>query len=534
MFSPAGTEGTRADEPQRTLARPVFLGLWLALGALFAWNLTRTWFPSDDAFISFRYARHLADGLGPVWNAGERVEGYTNFAWVVLLAAGMRLGLDPVVLANVLGAASGALLLVALFRFTARGRSSSSPVPWLLVLVLVSNRSFVAWCTGGLETMLFALLVFLGFARVVTPPRAGQRDELLGALAFSAAALTRPEGVLFGALAGLVVALDVLRGQRAKRALPAFALPCVLLVGAHLLWRHAYYGAWLPNTFYAKVPGAWVAQGWRYLTYFHDTYRIGWFVPLALIALAGARRRTAAVFLGVLLVYVGYLLYVGGDLFELRFWVHVFPLLYVVLVEGLAALAGLGRGRGPDPRLLATLAAVALLVTTWLGFERVPGNEYGLQTVPGIAQYTHERMEQGLFLRAQIEAGRLPRELVLGLGGAGAVPYYTGWTTVDRRGLNDAYVAHLPLAERGFVGHERDAPYDYLVERHVAVFDFFNQLLVKPLALRQLRGPYSHDGHGLRMRAIPLGERALVFATFVDDAELAKLFPGVTLLELGG
>ena len=31
-------------------------------------------FIQDDAYISFRYARNLADGLGLVWNAGEYVK----------------------------------------------------------------------------------------------------------------------------------------------------------------------------------------------------------------------------------------------------------------------------------------------------------------------------------------------------------------------------------------------------------------------------------------------------------------------------
>jgi hypothetical protein len=120
------------------------------------------------------------------------------------------------------------------------------------------------------------------------------------------------------------------------------------------------------------------------------------------------------------------------------------------------------------------------------------------------------------------------------VGGAGAVPYYTRWTTVDRRGLNDATIARMPVTERTFVGHEHDAPYEYLVARRVAVFDYFNQLLVKRQGLPQLRGPYEHDGHVLAMRAIELGERALVFATFVDDAELARLFPGARIDKLGG
>jgi len=32
----------------------------------------------DDPFITFRYARNLLAGLGPVFNPGEHVEGFTS------------------------------------------------------------------------------------------------------------------------------------------------------------------------------------------------------------------------------------------------------------------------------------------------------------------------------------------------------------------------------------------------------------------------------------------------------------------------
>src|SRR4051812_9442686 len=41
----------------------------------------------DDAMISMRYARNLAEGRGLVWNPGEQpVEGYTNFLWTLWMA----------------------------------------------------------------------------------------------------------------------------------------------------------------------------------------------------------------------------------------------------------------------------------------------------------------------------------------------------------------------------------------------------------------------------------------------------------------
>ncbi len=535
MAEPDAVAGEHEGAASPPATRPILLALGaVLLAALFAWNVARTWSLGDDAFISFRYAANLADGLGLVWNAGERVEGYTNFSWVLLMAAGIELGLAPEVLSNALGVACGVVLLVALFRFAARGRSAASPVPWLVVGLLVASRSFAAWCTGGLETMLFTLLVFLGWARLFGPWPDERRGALGCALLFALAALTRPEGILFGGLAGAWLVLEVLGGRRGARALAWFA-PFALVVAAHFLWRRAYYGEWLPNTFHAKVGGLWLEQGRRYFAYFHDAYRIGWFAPLALLALAGARRREAAAALGVLAVYGAYVLAVGGDLFELRFCVHAFPLFYWLLAEGLAALAGFARAGRAGP-VLATIGAAALFVTTWLGFERVPANRYGLQSIEGITMYTRQRVEEGRTLRRFIEAGVLPRDVVLCVGGAGAVPYYTRWTTVDRRGLNDATIARMPVAGRGVVAHEHDAPHEYLVARGVVVFDFFNQLLVKRQGLRSLakQEPFRHDGHVLTLRQIPLDERALVFATYADEAELARSFPGAQVLPLGG
>ena len=51
----------------------------------------RNWTP-DDAFISFEYARNLAEGNGLVFNDGERVEGFSNLLWTLLLAAVHRVG----------------------------------------------------------------------------------------------------------------------------------------------------------------------------------------------------------------------------------------------------------------------------------------------------------------------------------------------------------------------------------------------------------------------------------------------------------
>ena len=66
----------------------------------------------DDTYITFRYSRNLAHGFGPVYNPGERVEGYSNFLFMALIGFGMLFGLDkyplgPLWLAKLIGLAGG-------------------------------------------------------------------------------------------------------------------------------------------------------------------------------------------------------------------------------------------------------------------------------------------------------------------------------------------------------------------------------------------------------------------------------------------
>src|SRR5262245_5079445 len=94
------------------------------------------WFLTDDAFISFRYARNFSAGAGLVFNPGfERVEGYSNFLWVLILAAGNRLGWAPHEAANWLSAGVHVMLWMVVVAFCVRRVRSGSlavfPALWL-------------------------------------------------------------------------------------------------------------------------------------------------------------------------------------------------------------------------------------------------------------------------------------------------------------------------------------------------------------------------------------------------------------------
>lgn len=105
-------------------------------------------FVQDDAFISFRYARNLAEGNGLVWNLGERVEGYTNFLWTVAMAIPYYLNCDPVSFSFFVGMFFFALTLT----FTYKLALSILESPWLgilTILLLGTNYSFSCYATSG-------------------------------------------------------------------------------------------------------------------------------------------------------------------------------------------------------------------------------------------------------------------------------------------------------------------------------------------------------------------------------------------------
>ena len=145
------------------MPREVLLVFGFVLPAiLLAVNMWRVHsFTVDDSFISFRYARNLARGLGLVYNPGEHIEGYTNFLFTVLLAGGIKLGIDPEVLSKLIGgaAAFGSLWLTqAISGRLLPYRTLPCIATWLLASTIV----FSGWCVFGLETGLFVFLILAG------------------------------------------------------------------------------------------------------------------------------------------------------------------------------------------------------------------------------------------------------------------------------------------------------------------------------------------------------------------------------------
>ena len=357
----------QAPHPRRVLVAVVFLP-WLAL---LGWLASAAWFITDDAFISFRYVRNLLEGHGLVFNPGEYVEGYTNFLWVLELAAIWRvLGIRPEDVAQWLSVAYTVGTIAVMLWWVARMPflRHRGLLAWMALGLIGSSATFAVWTSGGgLETRQFTFFTLAAVA-CLSVFGANRRGLLVVSLSLAAAALTRPEGLLVAACCvGWFAAHRWFTVRQLDwRGTLALAGPFVVLIGGHFLGRYRYYGEWLPNTYYAKHVGSWYESGYRYLSAAAIETGLYLLIPLAALALGGRWREHRDGIYALVLLLVGtnmlYLFEIGGDHFEYRPMDFYWPLLAVAAADGLARLggrlsgvlsSGSGRLRLVGPRTLA-------------------------------------------------------------------------------------------------------------------------------------------------------------------------------------
>jgi arabinofuranosyltransferase len=410
----------------------------------------------DDAFISFRYARNLAEGLGLVFNPGERVEGYTNFLWTLLMTPSFLLGLDPLLYARILSVACAWVTLALLLRYGRRfhGTEGAAPGTYIAPVLLAFQAPFSVWLLAGMETHLFTLFVTAGILSFLEERREGSPGGW--PLLFVLASLTRPEGILFLGLAWLLAFAGMRRGAAeatAGRSRLLLFLPFLLLFVPYLLWKIAYYGSPVPNTFHAKV-GYGSGQILRGLTYMKAFAARGGGIVLAtpvLLLFSREGRKLAVPSLLFVLPYCLYVILVGGDsMAKFRFVLPVLPVLSLMTGESLSLAAGLLGRRWRVPALAGAGALAAFLS---LDTERTLVERRGEMVV--------EWIEVGRWL-----AVHYPPETSIALGAVGAIPYYSGLSTIDIFGLTEPRIARKKTAGmgRGLAGHEK-ADGAYVISR---------------------------------------------------------------------
>jgi arabinofuranosyltransferase len=516
-------EMSAPDEPAPpltpTLASVFAIGAVLAVatvGLVVGWKLFQ--FRTDDAYIAFRYVSNSRFGWGYTWNPPpfRAVEGYTSLLWVLLLDGVWRfLGVEPPEAADalLLGSSFATLVLTTYMalRFDLGPRLRRWRVLWLALVLLgvLTNRTFLTWTSSGLETAMWNALVTGWVAAALFGGLRSRRSVLLFSTLAALLCFARPDGLLFAATSiGLLLLALLSRWKARTLGIPdVAALAPLLLIPCHIAWRRFTYGEWLPNTYFAKNVGPWPEAGARYIGAFALEYALWVWMLVCLLFLiargrlllrafrAPGRSLVACGVVSTLVLHVAYYtIRIGGDHFEYRIYSHLIPLIFLSFLWMLSRL-----GAGVRVTASALVAFVLLAVPVpWIHWWRSRAletrEEAYFMKVPiadGLPESVRwygdvfdrlqswmldrgigtRHQEHKIFERAQLarlpsraEGARVPEdgqplifEWVVG------VP---GWVLpkvaiVDLLGLNDYVIARGPIRPDRAMAHDRRPPPGY-------------------------------------------------------------------------
>ncbi|MEO1457694.1 MAG: hypothetical protein AAFV49_09035, partial [Pseudomonadota bacterium] len=266
------------------------------------------------------------------------------------------------------------------------------------------------------------------------------------------------------------------RMQRREAMIRIGALvgPGLAVFLAYAVWTTLTYGSVVPNTFHVKAGGfslEVIRRGIYYVFTFLHAYGLLLPVILALPFLWG--RRGDAFFLA-LVAYLGlmlaYVARVGGDFMEFRLLIPLLPAILLVVGNGWVAMAAaLSR---PLPLVLGTGAlGFLVLVSAFHGFTYKDGTyTRPLLSIPELSRQMTSPRENWVGIGERLGAlflGGYETGPTVAIRAAGAVPYHSGLPVVDMLGLNDAWVARNGLVKGSTPGHQRNAPFRYLLDREV-------------------------------------------------------------------
>jgi hypothetical protein len=443
----------------------------------------------DDSYIFYRYAANWAAGLGPVFNRGEHVEGFSSFLWTAILAVAGAVGLPPQRAGPVLGVAfaAGTVVLVVALALALATRQ-----PWLAAasgVALALSPAFAVYASSGMDTALFAFVLLCAVgasARYVESARAGAPLRRAGAVALAAIialVLARAEGPIYAIAIALAAATLCGPGAPARSAMARLALPAgaALATAVVVVVRQLVYGTWTPATVMAKgytihLLGEGLRNPGRLNLVWEDALRFGvdyagalTFVVLVLVTIAIAirsrreHRLDALPVLGTVAIALGLGVAVwnGGDWMPYRrLLVPVLPLM--VPLGGWAAgtivcrLARAARHTG---------AAIKLGSVAALGGATLAVLAGGLSAGAVAPRYEARQLEGiGRLLQTSPRPVRLLTNL------AGILPYYAGSHTYvwDMLGLTDIHNARhgqifSPQFGRTDPAYDFSRPFDLFV-----------------------------------------------------------------------
>jgi arabinofuranosyltransferase len=402
---------------------------WPLLPATLLYGLlaNRLNFTQDDAYISYRYVANFLNGHGLVFNIGERIEGFTNLGWTIIMILFGSLGLDFILISKLMGFLFGGGLIVLTFLIARRVFGEGGF--WLAAasaMLAGANQSLAYWAPAGLETAAFGFLAVWALHLYL------KRSWLL-IFALVLAVWTRPEGAV---VTGILIVVELAETRRLPRFTLISALVAFVLSLPMIGFKLAYYGSILPNPFYAKTSFSLeqLIDGATYAGGFMADYGLWGFGLLApLIFLKRLSREVRAVWMFTAL-YCLYVVGIGGDVLKVhRFFVPVFGPSAILLMVALWLIVS--RLRTALSSIAMVIAFAGLLTLTCL-MPRAEVEHYN--------RY-ERRFVHKMAFRAKALRESDPTNFSVAVPTIGVFGYeLLGHNVIDMLGLTDSTIARHP------------------------------------------------------------------------------------------
>jgi hypothetical protein len=388
------------------------LGLFLIVACATAFfALYRTDYTIDDAWITYRYAENLAEGLGFVFNPGERILGTSTPLYTLILAAGHWIGLTVPLLSKAIGFLAMLGTILGLFLLTRRLAGARAGL--LAAALLVSMQVFHRVSTYGMETPLYTCLIVFSF-------HAYARERLSLATVLAALCLLlRLDG---GAVGAALFASYLITHRRIPWSYGVLYLAFIL---PWFVFSQLYFETLLPQSFLAKRFHAdSQLQFWMLEWLFVQA------AVLTVLALLGgmaamANRATRARSLPIAIWAAAYVVAYSFSNLDNYDWYRTplsIPLAILASVGILGIETRVQLSRYRRALILALIVVIALLPDAF-------------RTVDRLRSDSVNTLEQARYEAAHWLKDYLPEEAVLATGGIGHVGYFTKNYILDASGL---------------------------------------------------------------------------------------------------
>lgn len=345
-------------------------------------------FVKDDAYISWRYSYNLVHGDGLSFNPDVRLEGFSTFLWIFVMAPFEWLGMDMVFVCEVIGVILAFLLVIKLTQISRiLGEKSLYGFEYFAAFWLAGSSSFARWSTSGMEQALAMFLpiwsIYLLW-RIEEPENSKKKPLIISGIIMGLGCLTRPEVHLIGLIVGLSLVYKALRQKHIiTNELLWWGVGIVAITAPAHIFRYIYFGDLAPNTYYVKTGDSTLIMisGLKMVSEMFDFNHLGWLLLLTPFAFIDKRRQLEKVVcLLVSLGFMGYMVKIGTDEMSWhRLYLPALPFLILLSMNGLTNLAKLVISCVKDMQFQYIVAMFTwTLLLSWTAFNfAFTGSECG-------------------------------------------------------------------------------------------------------------------------------------------------------------